>query len=79
MSKTAKISFWVFNILYFGFTWILLPYVPNPIIFGWIPLQLFLIFGLPVIAAIVWGLYFKGFFRTQDHVDKLLKDKGEAK
>lgn len=74
--RQGKILFIVFNIIYFAFTWFLLPYVPNPILFGWIPLQLLLIFGLPVIAAIVWGTYFNGFFKTQNHVDELLNDKG---
>lgn len=69
--------FIMFNIIYFGFTWLILPYVPNPIIFGWIPLQLFLIFGLPIIAAIVWGVHFNRFFKTQDHVDEILKEGGD--
>lgn len=68
MSKTVKVLFVLFNVIYFTFDWIILPYVPNPILFGWIPLQLFLLFGTPLIAAFIWGLYFQGFFNTQKHV-----------
>lgn len=69
MSRTTNTLFIIFNILYFTFDWVLLPYVPNPILFGWIPLQFFLLFGSPVIAAVIWGLYFNSFFNTQKHVD----------
>ncbi|WP_408008425.1 hypothetical protein ACJROX_27850 [Pseudalkalibacillus sp. A8] len=68
MNKTVKILFIVFNIAYFTFDWILIPYLPNPILFGWLPLQMFLLFAAPIIAAILWGLYFNAFFNTQQHV-----------
>jgi len=68
LSTKAKILFILFNIVYFTFDWIFLPYMPNPIIFGWIPLQMFLMFGSPIVAALVWAAYFNGFFKTQSHV-----------
>lgn len=69
MSKTAKNLFLIFNIAYFAFDWLLIPYVPNPILFGWLPLQMFLMFGVPIIAAVVWALYYNTFFNTQKHVN----------
>ena len=39
--------------------------LPNPIVFGWLPLQLGILLFLPVPAAIVWGIYFNAFFKTQ--------------
>lgn len=69
MSKRAKVLFILFNIVYFTFDWMLIPYMPNPLLFGWMPLQMFLLFGLPLFAALVWGLYYNAFFKTQKHVD----------
>lgn len=68
MSKTAKILFVIFNIVYFAFNWLLIPYIPNPLLFGWMPLQMFMLFFTPIVAATVWGLYFNAFFKTQKHV-----------
>ncbi|GGK01496.1 hypothetical protein GCM10007063_24740 [Lentibacillus kapialis] len=68
MSLSKKVLFILFNVVYFTFDWIVLPYVPNPILFGWIPLQMFLLFTLPLVAATVWGFYFNNFFNTQKHV-----------
>lgn len=68
MSSTVKILFIIFNVVYFFFDWTLLPYVPNTILFGWIPLQMFLLFVVPILGAIVWGIYFNAFFKTQKHV-----------
>ncbi|MBY7144569.1 hypothetical protein KFZ56_16225 [Virgibacillus sp. NKC19-3] len=68
MSMKVKVLFILFNVIYFTFDWILLPYVPNPVLFGWIPLQLILLFATPLVAAFVWGIYFNYFFKTQRHV-----------
>ncbi|MEN1969836.1 hypothetical protein WMZ97_17370 [Lentibacillus sp. N15] len=68
MKSTTKVIFIIFNIVYFLFDWIFLPYVSNPILFGWIPLQLFLLFTAPLVAALIWGLYFHCYFKTQAHV-----------
>ncbi|MDH2927736.1 hypothetical protein FW755_08720 [Lonepinella koalarum] len=67
MSK--KWLFILFNVIYFFIDWIIIPIVPNKILFGTIPLQLFLMLGLPVLAAVVWGLYYNNFFKTQSHVN----------
>ncbi|CAI9392970.1 MULTISPECIES: hypothetical protein [Bacillaceae] len=68
MNKTVKILFILFNIVYFVFDWMVIPYLPNPLLFNWLPLQMFLLFALPIVGAIVWGLYFNSFFKTQKHV-----------
>ncbi|GIN22287.1 MAG TPA: hypothetical protein DEO65_12930 [Bacillus bacterium] len=69
MSKKAKVLFILFNVAYFTFDWMLIPYMPNPLLFGWMPLQMFLLFGLPLVAATVWAIYYNAFFKTQSHVD----------
>lgn len=68
MKKNVKIAFVIFNILYFFVDYILVTVLPNPLLFGWLPLQLCILLFLPVLAAVVWGLYFNGFFNTQKHV-----------
>lgn len=69
MSKLIKILFVLFNICYFAFDYIIVTMIPNPILFGWLPLQLCILLFLPVPAAIIWGLYFNAFFNTQKNVD----------
>lgn len=69
MSKLIKILFVLFNICYFAFDYIIVTIIPNPILFGWLPLQLCILLFLPVPAAIIWGLYFNAFFNTQKNVD----------
>ncbi|MDM5197068.1 hypothetical protein QUF79_03345 [Fictibacillus enclensis] len=69
MSKKAKYGFILFNILYFSFNWLLIPYMPNWTLFGWMPFQMFLLFATPVAAALIWALYYNAFFNTQTHVD----------
>lgn len=68
MKKSTKILFIVFNIFYFFVDYILVTLIPNPILFGWLPLQLAILLFWPIVAAIVWGLYFNAFFDTQSHV-----------
>ncbi|NGP46651.1 hypothetical protein G4V62_17495 [Bacillaceae bacterium SIJ1] len=68
MSRTNKVLFIIFNSVYFFFNWILIPYMPNPLIFGWMPLQMFLMFSTPLIAAFVWWLYYHHFFKAQTNV-----------
>ena len=68
MSKTVTILFVLFNIVYFFIDYVLVTVLPNPLLFGWLPLQLVLLLFFPVIAAIVRGLYFNAFFNTQKHV-----------
>lgn len=68
MSKTVTILFVIFNVIYFFIDYVLVTVLPNPLLFGWLPLQLGLLLFFPVVAAIVWGLYFNAFFNTQGHV-----------
>lgn len=68
MKKGAKIAFVIFNIIYFFVDYALVTVLPNPLLFGWLPLQLCILLFLPVPAAIVWGIYFNAFFNTQEHV-----------
>ncbi|MCD8349709.1 MAG: hypothetical protein LUC93_03765 [Planctomycetaceae bacterium] len=65
MSKTMKMSFVIINIVYFVFNYFIVPYLPNPLVFGFMPFQLFCYLACAPIAALVWGLYFTMFFRTQ--------------
>ena len=65
MKKGVKIAFLIFNIIYFFFDYIVVTVLPNPVLFGWLPLQLGILLFLPVPAAIVWGIYFNAFFKTQ--------------
>ena len=69
MKKSIKLLFVLFNICYFLFDYVIVTMIPNPILFGWLPLQLCVLFFLPVPASVVWGLYFNAFFKTQKHVD----------
>ena len=75
MSKNIKILFVAFNICYFLFDWIIVTVLPNPVLFGWLPLQLGVLLFFPIIGAIVWGIYFNAFFNTQSHVDYNKKNK----
>ena len=68
MKKSVKVAFILFNIIYFLTDYVLVTFMPNPVFFGWLPLQLAILLFLPVPAAIVWGLYFNKFFDTQKHV-----------
>lgn len=68
MKKSVKIIFVIFNICYFLFDWIIVTFIPNPILFGWLPTQLCFLLFLPILASIIWGIYFNAFFNTQKHV-----------
>lgn len=61
----SKKVFILLNILYFGFNFFVVEYLPNPILFGWLPLQLLCWFGSAPVASIIWGAYYKGFFANQ--------------
>ncbi|MCK3658684.1 hypothetical protein A4G18_08170 [Pasteurellaceae bacterium Pebbles2] len=64
-----KKLFILFNIIYFFIDWIIIPIIPNQIVFNIIPLQLLLMLVLPIFAAVIWGLYYNNFFKTQSHVN----------
>ncbi len=68
MKKSTTLLFILFNVIYFFIDYVLVTILPNPLLFGWLPLQLCILLFFPVIAAIVWGLYFHAFFNTQGHV-----------
>jgi len=53
-----KNLFIFFNVCYFLFDFIIIPYIPNPLLFGWLPLQAAALMGLPLIAACTWGYHF---------------------
>lgn len=68
MKKSVKFAFVIFCLVYFFVDYILVTVLPNPILFGWLPLKLCILLFLPVPASIVWGIYFNAFFNTQKHV-----------
>ena len=68
MSKSAKALFAIVNVLYFGINFFVIEYVPNPILFGWLPLQMLLWFGSAPVASIIWGIYYRKFFATQKDI-----------
>ncbi len=61
MSKTLFI---ILNICYFVFNYLLIPYLPNPLVFGFLPFQLFCYIASAPLAAILWGTYFNAYFKT---------------
>lgn len=65
MSASNKTLFWIVNILFFAFNFLVIPLLPNPILFGWMSLHYLLFFGTAPIGSIIWGLYFTKFFATQ--------------
>lgn len=60
----SKSLFIFLNAAYFIFNYLLIPYLPNPLLFGWLPFQLFSYFASLVIAAILWGTYFNRYLKT---------------
>ncbi len=50
--------FFAFNVIYLLFNWIAIPYIPNPIVFGWMPFQMFAYLASAVVASLVWYPYF---------------------
>lgn len=68
MSKQAKFIFLIVNILFFAFNFFVVEYMPNPILFGWLPLQMLCWFGSAPLASIIWGIYYKKFFATQKDI-----------
>lgn len=68
MKRITTVAFIIFNIVYFFTDYIAVTFMPNPVLFGWLPLQLCLLLFFPIIGATVWGIYFNAFFNTQNHV-----------
>lgn len=69
MSKTGKIIFALINVVYFVFNYFIIPYLPNPLVWGWMPGQLLAYLAAMLFAAAFWGVYFNAFFNTQTHND----------
>lgn len=61
----SKSLFILLNIIYFGFNFLIIEYLPNPILFGWLPLQMLCFFGSAPVASIIWGTYYRKFFAGQ--------------
>lgn len=61
----SKGLFVLLNIIYFGFNFLVIEYLPNPILFGWLPLQMLCFFGSAPIASIIWGAYYRNYFAKQ--------------
>lgn len=68
MSKSSKALFWIVNILFFAFNFLVIPLLPNPILFGWMSLHYLVFFGTAPIGSIIWGIYFIKFFATQKDI-----------
>ena len=62
MKKTVFI---IINIIFFAYNFLIIPILPNPILFGWMSLHYLLFFGSAPIASLIWGLYYIPFFKTQ--------------
>ncbi len=60
--------FVILNILFFAFNFLVVEYLPNPILFGWMPLQLFLWLLAAPIGALLWGSYYRRFFAGQKDI-----------
>lgn len=70
MSKTSKNAFVIFNIVFFIFNYFAVPYLPNFLVFGFMPFQLFCYIAGGPLVAIIWGVYFTKFFGTQHVYEK---------
>lgn len=68
MSKSAKTVFVIINILYFGFNFVVIPFLPCPIFFGWLSLPMLCLFGSAFVGSIIWFIYYHAFFKTQKDI-----------
>lgn len=66
MRKSTKVLFVCFNIVYFLFLYMLIPYAPRFIILGVVSSHFFFYLLAMVIASFVWGSYFKRYYALQD-------------
>ena len=65
-----KNLFIIFNIVFYVFSYFIVPYLPNFLVFGFMPFQLFCyLLGGPIVS-IVWGVYFTKFFNSQNVYSK---------
>ena len=68
MKRSHKILFIAFNVVYFFIDYILVTFLLNSLMFGWLTLHCAILLFMPVIAAAVWGIYYNAFFKTQKQV-----------
>lgn len=68
MHKSARTIFIVLNILYFAFNFLAIPYLPNPILFGWLSLHLLCFFGTSFVGSVLWLIYYRAFFARQKDI-----------
>lgn len=62
--------FVVLNIVYFIFDYVCIPQInPDGVVCGFIPFQMFLYAIMGVVSAVLWGIYFAGFFNKQSRYD----------
>ena len=64
----SKKVFILLNTIFFAFNIFVIAYLPNPILFGWLPLQMLCFFGSAPVASLIWGAYYVGFFKTQKDI-----------
>ena len=74
MSRTVKILFVIFNIALFFANYVLVPFLPKTLFFGWMPSQFAFMVASMLLASLVWGLYFNAFYNTQGHIDERFKE-----
>lgn len=74
MSRNVKLIFALFNTILLLCNYVFVAFFPKFLVFGWLPFQLAFFYFSMLLAAIVWGLYYKAFFNTQKHVDELYGD-----
>lgn len=63
-----KKLFIVLNILYFSFNIWGIRMLPNVLLFGWLPSQMFGYFICAPIASLIWGKYYIKFFKEQKDI-----------
>ena len=66
--KPNDTLFIIINIIFFAFNFLVIPILPNPILFGWLSLHYLLFFGTAPIGSLIWGIYFVRFFATQKDI-----------
>lgn len=68
MKKPNTTLFVILNIIFFAFNFLVIPLLPNPILFGWMSLHYLAFFGTAPIGSLLWGWYFINFFKTQKDI-----------
>ena len=64
MKKNVKIAFVIFNIIYFFVDYILVTVLPNPILFGWLPLQLCILLFFTCTGSYCMGTLLQRLFQN---------------